>query len=143
MFTISPILVLDSALMIFIHYNLKNATENKPFPEIKQCAICKKIFLVKNNRTTKCCDRKCQQLFANKNYKEKVKKHDDIQKVFQKYYQKYYKRVCAETLSKDEFIDWTDNAKKQRDKFRKIYINAAATEKPSILIDFTKQIDYL
>lgn len=129
------------SLLLFDYYNLKNATKNKPFPEIRKCATCKEFFLVKNNRKARCCDKKCQQMYANKKYKEKIGKHDDIQKVFQKYYQKYYKRVCAGTLSKDEFINWTDNAKKQRDKFRKIYINATTTKKTSILIDFTKQID--
>lgn len=95
--------------------------------KIKKCAICDKYFIV-NGHDGECCDNlykdtglTCQQVFADRNYKNKRKKNP-VLKEYDKAYKRMYARYSSKkNLTSDEYAKWKNEAAQERDKALKAY----------------------
>lgn len=90
--------------------------------KIKNAAICDKYFIV-NGHDGECCDNlfkdtglTCQQVYADRNYKNKRKKNP-ILKEYDKCYKRMYARYSSrKNLSSEKYNSWKEEAARERDK---------------------------
>ena len=109
--------------------------------KIKKCAICDKYFIV-NGQDGECCDNlykdtglTCQQVYADRNYKNKRKKNP-ILKEYDKCYKRMYARYSSrKNLSSEKYNSWKEEAARERDKALAAY---AANPSDTIIEDFKK-----
>lgn len=109
--------------------------------KIKKCAICDKYFIV-NGHDGECCDNlykdtglTCQQVYADRNYKNKRKKNP-ILKEYDKCYKRMYARYSSrKNLSSEKYNSWKEEAARERDKALAAY---AANPSDTIIEDFKK-----
>ena len=95
--------------------------------KIRKCAVCNKYFIV-TGHNGKCCDDlykdtglTCQQVFADRNYKNK-RKQNPILKEYDKAYKRMYARYSnKKNLASDEYTKWKNEATQERDKALKAY----------------------
>lgn len=95
--------------------------------KIRKCAVCDKYFIV-TGHDGKCCDNlykntglTCQQVFADRNYKNK-RKENPILKEYDKAYKRMYARYSnKKNLASDEYAKWKNEAVQERDKALKAY----------------------
>lgn len=109
--------------------------------KIRKCAVCGKYFIV-TGHDGKCCDSlykntglTCQQVFADRNYKNK-RKENPIIKEYDKAYKRMYARYSSQKLSSKEYEEWKNGASQERDKALKAYEENPSKEK----IDSFKKI---
>lgn len=109
--------------------------------KIRKCAVCGKYFIV-TGHDGKCCDNlykntglTCQQVFADRNYKNK-RKENPILKEYDKAYKRMYARYSSQKLSSKEYEEWKNGASQERDKALKAYEENPSKEK----IDSFKKI---
>ena len=109
--------------------------------KIKKCAICGKYFIL-NGHDGECCDNlykdtglTCQQVYADRNYKNKRKKNP-ILKEYDKCYKRMYARYSSrKNLSSEKYNSWKEEAARERDKALAAY---AANPSDTIIEDFKK-----
>lgn len=95
--------------------------------KIRKCAVCGKYFII-TGHNGKCCDNlykdtglTCQQVFADRNYKNKRKKNP-VLKEYDKAYKRMYARYSSKkNLTSDEYAKWKNEAAQERDKALKAY----------------------
>lgn len=95
--------------------------------KIRKCAVCGKYFII-TGHNGKCCDNlykdtglTCQQVFADRNYKNKRKKNP-VLKEYDKAYKRMYARYSSKkNLTSDEYTKWKNEAVQERDKALKAY----------------------
>ena len=84
--------------------------------KIRKCAVCGKYFII-TGHNGKCCDNlykdtglTCQQVFADRNYKNKRKKNP-VLKEYDKAYKRMYARYSSKkNLTSDEYAKWKNEA---------------------------------
>ena len=95
--------------------------------KIRKCTVCGKYFII-TGHNGKCCDNlykdtglTCQQVFADRNYKNKRKKNP-VLKEYDKAYKRMYARYSSKkNLTSDEYAKWKNEAAQERDKALKAY----------------------
>lgn len=102
--------------------------------KIRKCAVCGKYFIVTGHNGN-CCDNlykdtglTCQQVFADRNYKNK-RKQNPILKEYDKAYKRMYARYSnKKNLASDEYTKWKNEAARERDKALKAYVDNPSDE---------------
>ena len=95
--------------------------------KIRKCAVCGKYFII-TGHNGKCCDNlykdtglTCQQVFSDRNYKNK-RKQNPILKEYDKAYKRMYARYSnKKNLTSKEYDKWKEQAKQERDKVLEAY----------------------
>lgn len=95
--------------------------------KIRKCTVCGKYFII-TGHNGKCCDNlykdtglTCQQVFADRNYKNKRKKNP-VLKEYDKAYKRMYARYSSKkNLTSDKYAKWKNEAAQERDKALKAY----------------------
>lgn len=95
--------------------------------KIRKCTVCGKYFIVTGHNGN-CCDNlykdtglTCQQVFADRNYKNK-RKQNPILKEYDKAYKRMYARYSnKKNLASDEYTKWKNEAARERDKALEAY----------------------
>jgi len=90
--------------------------------KIRKCAVCGKYFII-TGHNGKCCDNlyndtglTCQQVFSDRNYKNK-RKQNPILKEYDKAYKRMYARYSnKKNLTSKEYAKWKEQAKQERDR---------------------------
>ena len=107
--------------------------------KIRKCAVCGKYFII-TGHNGKCCDNlykdtglTCQQVFADRNYRNK-RKGNPILKEYDKAYKRMYARYSSKkNLTSDEYAKWKNVAAQERDKALKAY---AETPSDTVISSF-------
>ena len=99
--------------------------------KIRKCAVCGKYFIL-SGHNAKCCDNlyedtglTCQQVFANRNYKNKRKENPimkEYDKAYKRIYARYSKAKGASPTNSAEFKKWKKEALAERDRVAKTYL---------------------
>ena len=99
--------------------------------KIRKCAVCGKYFIL-SGHNAKCCDNlyedtglTCQQVFANRNYKNKRKENPimkEYDKAYKRIYARYSKAKGASPTNSAEFKKWKEEALAERDRVAKTYL---------------------
>lgn len=95
--------------------------------KIRKCAVCGKYFII-TGHNGKCCDNlykdtglTCQQVFSDRNYKNK-RKQNPILKEYDKAYKRMYARYSnKKNLTSKEYDKWKEQAKQERDRVLEAY----------------------
>ena len=95
--------------------------------KIRKCAVCGKYFII-TGHNGKCCDNlykdtglTCQQVFSDRNYKNK-RKQNPILKEYDKAYKRMYARYSnKKNLTSKEYDKWKEQAKQERDRVLETY----------------------
>ena len=89
---------------------------------IKKCANCGRYFILDGRSDIEYCSRPledqpkktCQDVGAQNKYMDKVHT-DPIHKEYHRAYKRNHSRVCLGTITKTEFLEWSDEASEKRD----------------------------
>lgn len=90
---------------------------------IRKCANCGRFFILDGRSDIEYCSRPladqpgktCQDVGALNKYMDKVHANP-IRKEFHKAYKRNHSRVRVGTMTQSEFLEWSDEARKKRDK---------------------------
>ena len=98
--------------------------------KIRHCANCGKLFILKGEYETECCDNippgekfTCKKIMARKKRKEKVASNPIIRE-YNKAYKRYYARVTNKKISQEQFKDWIEESTKKRDEYSSKYLSS-------------------
>lgn len=88
----------------------------------RKCKRCGKYFIMKGNYDTRYCDRiapgerrKCQDIAAQENYKQKNAGNEALP-IYSKYYKRYAARVRVNQIKEADFKKWKYAALTKRDE---------------------------
>lgn len=102
---------------------------------IKQCENCGFYFVPKGRPDSLYCDniysdsgKTCREIGAANVYKEKINEND-VHRIFSRYYKKMYARQTNKKISKEDFLNWSNAAREERDKAVRNNLSAKAFTK--------------
>lgn len=87
-------------------------------------------------------DKICREIGALKSFRNKVN-NNKVWEIHQRAYKKYYARVMKKKMTKDEFLVWTKNAEKIRDKALLEYKDCEDSKNEFPFDKYTTDLNYL
>ena len=122
-----------SCLRDFLYVELGKAITKGNAP--RQCRLCGRWFLHVQGEKTVYCERiapgetekTCREAGARAIFEEKIQS-EETWKIYKRAYKKYYARVMKETMSREDFNAWVEQAAAQRDYTIKLLETAKSEE---------------